>query len=212
MIVKICGLTDAATLEASLVAGADMVGFVFFEASPRHLAFAEARSLAAGVKHRARKVALTVDADDATLAAAIEAVEPDLLQLHGSETPERVGAVRARFGRPVLKALSLAGPADLGRVAAFEAVTDYFLFDAKPPAGAGRPGGNGGSFDWTLLRSLATTRPWLLAGGLDEDNVSEALRVSGAGGVDVSSGVERRPGIKDAGKIARFIAASRAAS
>ena len=208
--IKICGLRDAETLDVALDAGADMVGFVFFEASPRHVPLAPARALAARVGGRARKVALTADADDATLAAVIEALSPDLLQLHGDETADRVRIIRARFGVPVMRAMGVAGADDLRRVESFEAVSDYLLFDARPSPDARRPGGNGALFDWTLLNALSLRRPWLLAGGLRRDNVGEALRTSGAQGVDVSSGVESAPGIKDPAEIAGFIAAVRA--
>ncbi len=214
-IVKICGLSEPRTLDAALEARADMVGFVFFEPSPRHVTLAAAQMLAAQVlaarvDGRAQKVALTVDADDATLAAVIEALTPDLLQLHGSETPERVRAIRSRFGLPVMKAIPIAGHDDLLGVAAFDAVCDHLLFDARAPVGASRPGGNGGAFDWAILNGLETRCPWLLAGGLNPANIGAALRTSGARGVDVSSGVEIAPGIKDTEKIARFVAAARA--
>ncbi len=212
--VKICGLSEPATLDAALDAGADMVGFVFFAASPRHVALANARDLGARVEGRAEKVALTVDADDATLGTIVAALAPDLLQLHGSETPERVAAVRSRFGLPVVRAVALATRADLDAVAAFDAVADHLLFDAKPPdnpprGGAALPGGNGAAFDWTLLRGLRTRAPWLLAGGLRPETVAAALRETGAPGLDVSSGVERAPGVKDADAIRRFVAAAR---
>ncbi len=209
-IVKICGLRDAETLDVALEAGADMVGFVFFEPSPRHLPLASARALAARVDGRARKVALTADADDATLAAVIEALAPDLLQLHGGETVDRVRTIRARFGVPVMRALGIAEPDDLRRAERFDAVCDSLLFDARPPAGSRRPGGNGTSFDWKMLNGLSVRHPWLLAGGLRRANVGEALRTSGAHGVDVSSGVESAPGVKDPAEIAGFIAAVRA--
>ena len=209
MIIKICGLSEPATLDAALDAGADMVGFVFFPKSPRHVSPDVARALGARIESRAKKVALTVDADDAALAAIVEALAPDLLQLHGRETPERVAHVRATFDLPVMKAIAIGAAADLGRIAAYEAVADRLLFDTPPPAGALRPGGNAMAFDWTHLRGLATRRPWLLAGGLDADNVAAALHATGAPGVDVSSGVESAPGRKDAAKIARFIAAAR---
>lgn len=207
--VKICGLSDAPSLDAALEAGADMVGFVFFEPSPRHVSFPVAKALRARVGGRARKVALTVDADDATLAAIIEALDPDLLQLHGHESPERVSAVRARFGLPVMRAIPVKEPGDLARIAAFDAVADHLLFDACPPDGATRPGGNGTSFDWTLLRGIETRRPWLLAGGLTSGNVALAVAATGARGLDVSSGVEAEPGRKDLAKIAQFIAHAR---
>ena len=211
-LVKICGLSEPTSLDAALEAGADMVGFVFFAGSPRHVGLDAARVLGARVAGRARKVALTVDADDATLVAIIEALRPDLLQLHGSETPERVRAVRETFALPVIRSIAVAGPADLAQVALFDAVADHLLFDARPPRGAGRPGGNGEAFDWTLLHGLATRRAWLLAGGLTAATVGTALRRTGAPGVDVSSGVESAPGVKDAAKIARFVAAVREAA
>ena len=209
-IVKICGLREPATLDAALDAGADMVGFVFYESSPRNVPLGDARSLAARVEGRAQTVALLVDADDATLAAAIEALAPDVLQLHGAETPERVRAIRSRFGVPVMKSIAVSTASDLRHVASFDAVCDRLLFDARAPLAAGRPGGNGIAFDWSLVSGVATRCPWLLAGGLDDRNVNEAIRASGARGVDVSSGVEHAPGAKDAGKVARFIAAVRA--
>ena len=187
-----------------------MVGFVFFEASPRHVPLAAARSLAERVEGRAQKVALLVDADDATLAAVIDALSPDLLQLHGAETCERVKVIRSRFGLPVMKSIAISAPADLRRIEGYDAVCDRLLFDARAPRDADRPGGNGHAFDWSLVSGLSTRCPWLLAGGLEEGNVGKAIRVCGAPGVDVSSGVEVSPGMKDAGKIARFISAARA--
>jgi phosphoribosylanthranilate isomerase len=212
VIVKICGLSKPATLEAALEAGADMVGFVFFARSPRHVGLDAAGALGARVAGRARTVALTVDADDLALAAIVEALAPDLLQLHGTETPERVRQVRQRFGLPVIRALSIGGPGDLARIAAFDAVADHLLFDARPPGEATRPGGNGEAFDWNLLRGLSTRRPWLLAGGLTPETVARALRETGAPGLDVSSGVESAPGVKDAARIARFVAEARRAA
>ncbi len=208
-LVKICGLSEPATLAAALDAGADMVGFVFFERSPRHVAPDRARLLGRQVAGRARKVALTVDADDAVLHAVVADLAPDLLQLHGRETPERVAAVRARFGVPVMRVVAVASAADLGAIAAFQDVADYLMFDAVPAAGASRPGGNGAAFDWQLLRGVASAKPWFLAGGLNDGNVAQAVATTGAAGVDVSSGVERAPGVKDAGLIARFVAQAR---
>lgn len=207
--VKICGLSEPVTLDAALDAGADMVGFVFFPRSPRNLALDYARALGTRVAGRAKKVALTVDADDDTLRAIVAALSPDLLQLHGRETPERVAQVRAGLGLPVMKAIAIGRQADLDRVPAYENVADGLLFDAPPPSAADRPGGNATAFDWTLLRDLATRKAWLLAGGLDPDNVAAALLATGAPGVDVSSGVESRPGVKDTALIARFVAAAR---
>lgn len=210
VIVKICGLATEAGLDAALACGADMVGFVFFDKSPRHVSLAMAANLGARVKSRARKVLLTVDADDASLAAAIAALDPGMLQLHGNETPERVASVRARFGLPVMKAIGIAEPADLAAVPVFDATADFLLFDAKPRRADGRPGGNGMVFDWSLLSTIETKKPWLLAGGLDAGNVADALARTGAAGVDVSSGVESAAGAKDKDKIAAFIAEVRA--
>jgi phosphoribosylanthranilate isomerase len=210
VIVKICGLATEAGLEAALSCGADMVGFVYFDKSPRHVSLTMAANLGARVERRARKVLLTVDADDASLAAAIAALDPGLLQLHGSETPERVASVRARFGLPVMKAIGIAEAADLAAVPAFDAAADFLLFDAKPCGTVGRPGGNGLVFDWKLLGTIETKKPWLLAGGLHADNVADALGKTHAQGVDVSSGVESAIGVKDKDKIAAFIAEARA--
>lgn len=187
------------------------MGFVFFARSPRHVSPALARTLGRQVAGRARKVALTVDADDAELAAIVASLAPDLLQLHGNETPERVAAVRARFGLPVMRAIGVAGAADLAQVPAFAAVADTLMFDARPVPQATRPGGNGAAFDWALLRSVATAKPWFLAGGLHPGNVARALAETGAAGVDVSSGVESAPGVKDPALIARFVARARQA-
>lgn len=210
VIVKICGLATEAALDAALVCGADMVGFVFFDKSPRHVSLAMASNLGARVGGRAQKVLLTVDADDASLAAAIAALDPALLQLHGSETPERVASVRARFGLPVMKAIAVETASDLAAVPGFDAAADFLLFDAKPRPTDARPGGNGLAFDWSLLSTLETKKPWLLAGGLHAGNVADALARTGARGVDVSSGVESAAGVKDNAKIAAFIAEVRA--
>jgi phosphoribosylanthranilate isomerase len=207
--VKICGLSDVASLDVALDAGADMVGFVFFEPSPRHIGLDQARALGERTAGRARKVALTVDADDAGLAALIEAAAPDIIQMHGHETPQRVAYVRARFGLPVMRAVGLATRGDLDQVAQFDSIADYLLFDARPPEHATRPGGNGDAFDWTLLRGLQARKPWLLAGGLRSDLLEYAMRATGATGFDVSSGVESAPGVKDHAAIARFVARAR---
>lgn len=209
--VKICGLTAPDTLEVALEAGANYVGFVFFPPSPRNLGLEAARVLGAQVKGRAGKVALTVDANDDFLAAIVAALKPDMLQLHGKETTDRVVAVRTRFGLPVMKALPIATRADLAAIRPYAAVADRLLFDARPPAEATRPGGLGKAFDWTLLKGVDAGVPWMLSGGLDPANVTEAIAVSGARGVDVSSGVERAPGEKDAGMIRAFIRAVREA-
>ena len=210
-LVKICGLSTAAALDAALAAGADMVGFVFFEKSPRHVSFEAARALGRQARGRARVVGLTVDADDALLAEVVDALDPDVLQLHGREDPERVRAVGARFGRATMKAIGVSGRQDLAAALAYEEAADLLLIDAKPPKGAVLPGGNGLMFDWRLARDFAPRRPWLLSGGLQPENVAEAIRATGARGVDVSSGVERAPGVKDEAKIAAFVAAARAA-
>lgn len=209
--VKICGLKTPEALNVALESGADMVGFVFYPPSPRHVGPEAARVLEAGVKGRARKVALTVDATDELLADIVAALKPDLLQLHGSETPERVAVVRSRFGLPVMKALPIASRADLSPIRLYAHVADRLIFDARAPKEATRPGGLGTPFDWTLLRDLDAGVPFMLSGGLDAENVTEALRVTRAPGVDVSSGVERAPGVKDPDKIRAFIRAARRA-
>ncbi len=210
--IKICGLSDEAGVDAALAAGADMVGFVFFEPSPRNITLDRAKMLSARAGGRARKVALTVDADDACLAAVIEALAPDLLQLHGQESPERVSYVRARFGLPVMRAIGMASARDLEVAARFAPVADALLFDARPPREAVLPGGNGEAFDWSLLRGFELAKPWFLAGGLHCDNVVDALSATGARGLDVSSGVETSPGVKSPEKIARFVALARNAA
>lgn len=210
LLVKICGLSTPDALDAALCSGADMVGFVFFPKSPRHVGFEAARALGTRARGRARIVALTVDADDALLADVCAALDPDVLQLHGRETPERVAEIGTRFGRLTMKAIGVAAPDDLALAAAYDGPADWLLIDAKPPKGAALPGGNGLPFDWRLARGFAPRRPWLLSGGLDPDNVAEAIRTTGACGVDVSSGVERAPGVKDDIKIAAFVAAARA--
>ncbi len=208
--IKICGLSTADTLRAALRAGADMVGFVFFERSPRFVGLDHARELAAEARGRAKIVALSVDASDRALAAIVARVAPDLLQLHGAESPARVAEIKLQFGVPVMKALGVAEAGDFAKALEFEDAADGLLIDAKPPRGATRPGGNGAPFDWRLARSFAPKRPWLLSGGLEPANVGEAIALSGARGVDVSSGVESAPGVKDIGKIVAFVAAARA--
>jgi phosphoribosylanthranilate isomerase len=210
LIVKICGLSTPETLDAALQAGADMVGFVFFPASPRHVGLDAARDLGRQVRGRAGKVALTVDADDATLANIIETLQPDLLQLHGRETVARLRDIKQRFDLPVIKAIAVETAADLAPLPGYAAVADRILFDARAPKGATRPGGLGAAFDWHVLVQLALTLPFMVSGGLNAENVAEAIRVTRAGGVDVSSGVERAPGIKDPEMIRAFIRAARA--
>jgi phosphoribosylanthranilate isomerase len=212
VLVKICGLTTPAALDAALEAGADMVGFVFFPPSPRNVGYEAARALARRVRGRAQRVALTVDASDEQFLAIIDALMPDLLQLHGKETPDRVVTVRTRFGLPVMKALPIAERSDLSPIRLYDKVADRLIFDARAPREATRPGGLGKSFDWRLLENLKAGVPFMLSGGLDAGNVAEALRITRAGGVDVSSGVERAPGEKDPDKIRAFVAAAREAA
>ena len=210
LIVKICGLSTRETLDVALDAGADMVGFVFFPPSPRHVSLEMARDLGKQAKRRATKVALTVDADDATLANIVETLQPDLLQLHGKETVARLRDIKQKFGLPVMKAIAVENAADLAPLPGYATVVDRILFDARPPKDATRPGGLGAVFDWHLLAKLELSLPYMVSGGLDAGNVAEAVRVTRAGGVDVSSGVERTPGIKDPDMIRAFIRAARA--
>ena len=209
--VKICGLKSPEPLEVALESGADLVGFVFFPPSPRHIGLEAARRLSAQVGGRAAKVALSVDANDETLHSIVDALKPDWLQLHGSETPERVAVVRSRFGLPVMKVLPIAQRDDLSPVRLYAKVADRLVFDARPAPDATRPGGLGKTFDWTLLKGVDPTTNFMLSGGLDATNVAEALGTTNARGVDVSSGVERAPGQKDPDKIRDFIRAARAA-
>lgn len=208
--VKICGLTEPSAVAAAVAAGAAYLGFVFFPKSPRNLTIAQARALALEVPMGVAKVALVVDADDATIAAILDQVPIDMLQLHGHESPERVAQVRARFGLPVMKAVGIAEAADLDRLPAYEAVADQILVDAKAPKGAALPGGNGLAFDWRLIAGRKWDKPWMLAGGLTPDNVAAAVRLTGARQVDVSSGVESAPGVKDGALIGAFVAAASA--
>ncbi|HEY3640507.1 MAG TPA: phosphoribosylanthranilate isomerase [Xanthobacteraceae bacterium] len=212
VLIKICGLKTPAMLDAALDAGADLVGFVFFPPSPRHVRFEAARTLGERVRNRARKVAVSVDADDELLKSCIAALQPDLLQLHGSEPPERVAAIRSRFGLQVMKALPVSERADLSSVHRYAQVADLIMFDARAPREASRPGGLGKAFDWRLMEKLALRVPFMLSGGLDAGNVGEALRIARADGLDVSSGVERAPGEKDADMIRAFIRVAREAS
>jgi phosphoribosylanthranilate isomerase len=212
LIVKICGLSTRETLDVALAAGADMVGFVFFPASPRHLSLATARELGKQATGRASKVALTVDADDAMLANIVEALRPDILQLHGGETVARLRDIRQKFGLPVMKAMAVETVADLAALPGYAAVADRILFDARAPKDATRPGGLGAVFDWHVLEHLNLKLPFMVSGGLNAANVAEAVRVTRAGGVDVSSGVERAPGIKDPEMIQAFIRVARAIS
>ncbi len=212
LLVKICGLKSFEAIDAAVDAGADMVGFVFFPASPRHVHYTDARALGKHVGDRAMKVALTVDADDGELTAIVEALEPDLLQLQGEEEPRRVAEIRARYGIPVMKAIGVSTPADVARAEAYRFVGNRILFDAKPPQNASRPGGNGAPFDWTVLGRPDLGKPWMLSGGLTVGNIGRALQITGAPGVDVSSGVERAPGDKDPAKITAFVKAAKSAA
>jgi len=210
LLVKICGLSTRETLDVALDAGADMVGFVFFPPSPRHVSLETGRDLGLQVKRRALKVALTVDADDATLDNIMDALSPDIFQLHGKESVARLRDIKQKFGRPVMKAVPVATAADLAVLAGYAAVADRILFDARAPKDATRPGGLGAPFDWHLLENLDLKLPYMVSGGLHADNVAEAVRITRAGGVDVSSGVESASGVKDPELIKAFIRAARA--
>jgi phosphoribosylanthranilate isomerase len=203
--VKICGLTAAGDVADAVAAGAAYVGFVFFEKSPRHVTVDTARRLALDVPPGVAKVALTVNADNAALDALTGRVPLDFLQLHGEESPARVAEIKARYGLPVMKAIGVAEAADLAQVDVYAKVADQLLIDAKPPPGATRPGGNALAFDWRLIEGREWPLPWLLAGGLTPDNVAQAVARTGAKQLDVSSGVERAPGVKDAKLIRAFI-------
>jgi phosphoribosylanthranilate isomerase len=209
LIVKICGLSTRETLDAALHAGADMVGFVFFPPSPRHLSLEKARDLGSEAKGRAVKVALSVDADDAMLANIVDALQPDILQLHGRESVARVRDIKQKFGLQVMKAIAVETSADLAMLPGYAALADHILFDARAPKHATRPGGLGAVFDWRVLENLDLKVPFMVSGGLTAANVAEAVRVTRAGGVDVSSGVESAPGIKDPDMIRAFIRAAR---
>ncbi|WP_372605056.1 phosphoribosylanthranilate isomerase [Actibacterium sp.] len=206
--VKICGLRDAASVATAVEAGASYLGFVFFARSPRNVTVAEAAALASEVPPGVAKVALVVDADDAALDRILNAVPIDMLQLHGAESPERVLAVRDRFGLPVMKAVGIAGPEDVPAIDLYAQVADQLLIDAKAPKGADLPGGNGLAFDWRLVNRKYWTRPWMLAGGLTPENVALAIQMTGARQVDVSSGVESAPGVKDPARIRAFLKAA----
>ena len=212
MKIKICGLKTPEALDTCITCGADMAGFVFFAKSPRFVELAQAKALAVRAIGRIETVALVVNASDEALADIVAALNPDVLQLHGSETPTRVAQIRARFGRPVMKAFGIATADDVAHMLQEADAPDRLLLDAKPSADAILPGGNGLCFDWHLLEALQLPKPWLLSGGLNPENVAAALRLTHAPGVDVSSGVESRPGEKDPARIAAFVAAARNAS
>ncbi|UWQ13762.1 phosphoribosylanthranilate isomerase [Aliiroseovarius sp. M344] len=210
--VKICGLKEPRHVMAASNAGARYLGFVFFPKSPRHVSLLDAAALMVDVPIGIAKVALTVNADDATLDQIVRETTVDMLQLHGSESPRRVAEVKARFGLPVMKAIGIAGPDDVAQIDLYAPVADQLLIDAKAPKGADLPGGNGITFDWRLVQRKYWPCPWMLAGGLTPENVAEAARLTGAKQVDVSSGVETAPGIKDERLIAAFCAAAQAAA
>lgn len=210
--IKICGISTPETLEATIRARAVHVGFMFFPKSPRYVTPAQAALLSAQAEGRISRVGVFVDADDATIAEAVTAARLDVLQLHGSETPERVGQLRARFGRPVWKVFSVATAGDVERSLAYAGAADLALFDAKTPKGAALSGGMGLSFDWNLVANWKGPIGWGLAGGLNADNVAEAVRLTGTPLVDTSSGVESAPGVKDVDRIAAFCAAVRSAA
>lgn len=208
--VKICGLTDPADIPAAIVAGASYLGFNFFPKSPRYLDLEAAAFMATSVPVGVGKVGLTVDADDATLDLLTTTVPLDFLQLHGKESPARVSEVKARYGLPVIKVVGISGAEDVTQIDFYGKVADQILVDAKPPKGADRPGGNAVAFDWKLIAGRRWPVPWMLAGGLNPDNVAEAIRLTGARQVDVASGVESAPGVKDADLMRAFIENARA--
>ncbi len=207
--VKICGITSAGAIDAAVAAGAVYGGLVFHPKSPRFVPLEQARTLADHMRGRLRIIALIADMADAEIEALMKAVKPDFLQLHGDETVQRTAEIRARFGVPIIKALPVAEASDLDAVADYEKVADMLMFDARPPKGAERGGGHGQAFDWKLLKDKNFAKPWFLAGGLSPDNVARAISLSGAQLVDVSSGVESAPGVKDAARIREFIIAAK---
>jgi len=208
---KICGLSSGEAVKAAVVGGAAYLGFVFYPPSPRAVTPAKAALLCAAVPTGISRVGLFVDADDDTIGAVLAETQIDVLQFHGHESPERVAAAKLRFARPVMKAVAIAGPEDVLNAARYEEVADLLLFDAKPPRRPDAlPGGNGLAFDWSLIAGRSWRREWMLSGGLTAELLPEAVRISGATVVDVSSGVESRPGEKDLDKISAFLAAARA--
>ena len=214
MYVKICGLSTPEMIETGLQCGANWIGFVFFPKSPRHVDYGKAKELVGPVRGKASIVALTVNASDDELEAIDQSINPDIWQLHGAESPERVKEIKARYGRAVMKALPIRDEADLATIPAYEDVCDILLFDAKPPKDmkTDLPGGNGITFDWRLIQDLKLTKPFVLGGGLNPDNVAEAIRLTHPNGVDVSSGIESAPGIKDRQKIIDFVHAAKQAA
>lgn len=211
-LIKICGLSTPETLDVALSAGADMVGFVRFPKSPRHVSLDLGHRLSLQARGRAQRVVLLVNPEDEAIAQAIEAINPDLIQLHGSESPERVAEIRSMVKRPVMKAVGIAQASDLQALGPYAGGVDHILLDAKPPRTADAlPGGNGIAFDWRLLNGLDRKVSFMLSGGLDPDNVAEAIRLTKPQAVDVSSGVESEPGLKDPARIEAFIRAARTA-
>ncbi len=203
--IKICGLSTAEAVKAALDGGASHIGFIFFAKSPRHVepeAVAKLRQMVAG---KAKSVAVTVNADNAMLDDIVARVKPDMLQLHGSESPQRVAEIKARYGLAIIKAFAIRDAADLAKTIAYEEVADHYLLDAKPPAGSDLPGGNGVSFDWSLLREFKSGKPVMLSGGLDRTNIADAIAIAGPDGIDISSGVETSPGVKDTALIIAFL-------
>lgn len=209
VLVKICGLTEDVGLDAAIDAGADFLGLVFFPRSPRFITPADAGELFQYLPEDIKVVGLFVDPSFAEIEQVLQSVRLDMIQLHGTESPERIEEIRFEFGHPVMKAVPVSSAADLDAAADLAEVADWLLFDAKPPKDAERPGGNAASFEWSLLQGRSWACPWMLAGGLTADNVAEAIRISGATVVDVSSGVESAPGIKDPERIERFIRAAK---
>jgi len=208
--IKICGLKTPEAIAVALGGGASHVGFIFFPKSPRHIEPEDAATLREAARGKALAVAVTVDADDGLLDRIVAAMRPDMLQLHGRETAERVAAVKARYDLPVIKVLSVREAADLEAIGPYQGIADRFLFDAKPPKGSELPGGNGVSFDWSLLSSVPADTDYFLSGGLNAGNIGEALRVAAPRAIDVSSGVESAPGTKDPALIEAFFRAARA--
>jgi phosphoribosylanthranilate isomerase len=207
--VKICGITGPDAIDAAVRAGASYGGLVFHPASPRFVTLVQAQSLAEHMRGRLKIVALIADMDDAGIERLVAMVRPDFLQLHGGESARRTAYIRGKFGVPVIKALPVGEPSDLDVAGEYENAADMLMFDARPPKGAMRSGGHGAAFDWKILAGRTFSKPWFLAGGLDSENVARAAELSGALAVDVSSGVESAPGVKDAGRIAAFINATK---
>ncbi|UCI10084.1 phosphoribosylanthranilate isomerase [Mesorhizobium sp. B1-1-8] len=209
--IKICGLKTDAAMAAALAGGASHVGFIFFAKSPRYIDPADAGRLREAARGKALAVAVTVDATNTFLEEIVAKSQPDMLQLHGSETPERVAELKARYGLPVMKVFSISEPADIERIKPFVGVADRFMFDAKPPKGSVLPGGNGVAFDWRILAGLDAGVDYMLSGGVNAANIGDALRLANPPGIDVSSGVESAPGVKDPALIEQFFRAVRAA-